>query len=440
MQGVQKSQPNMPFGRLLRERHLYIRSGNEYRSIVLRPGTQLLGIGLPVLAVAALALLGASHLATRGELARQAEEIIALQRALTEAQDSGGAEAQRLHGMVADLETIGDQQRETIAHLSELQETLRRELDATQAEVMAVSLERDAARKGVDALRQGAKQQEVAASSIEAERASLAAQVTALEAKLASATSERDLARKGEKGLRWRVGMLETRLNELRSSGGADAARLKSWIVKHVSALESVLARSGVDVDRMIQRAGSPLSSGRGGPLVPALAKEPPPALPSQPGLAGTLSRLQRLHRLLTAVPFAAPMARYRLTSSFGTRQDPFTGKGAMHEGLDFGGAEDARVLATNPGRVVEAGAAGAYGNMVEIDHGMGFRTRYAHLKKILVRVGEQVGFHEAIGIMGSTGRSTGEHLHYEIRIDGRPLDPANFLEAGRRLRHVLEG
>jgi murein DD-endopeptidase MepM/ murein hydrolase activator NlpD len=132
-------------------------------------------------------------------------------------------------------------------------------------------------------------------------------------------------------------------------------------------------------------------------------------------------------------------MDRYRLTSGFGVRRDPFTGRGAVHEGLDFGGPDNARALATAPGRVVEAGASGAYGIMVEIDHGMGIRTRYAHLKKTLVRPGDRVTFHEPVGIMGSTGRSTGEHLHYEIRNDGRPLDPAKFLEAGRQLRHVLE-
>ena len=441
MSGVLKRQPNMPFGRMLRERHLYLRSGSEYRSIVLRPGHQLLGICLSTLVLAGLVLLAVDHLATRGTLARQAEEIALLQRTLDERRESGDAEARRLRGIVSDLETINEQQRETIAHLSELQETLRHELDATRAEVAAVAQERDATRKGLEALHQGAREQEVLASNLAAEKASLAAQVAALEARLATVTSERDLARKSEKGMRWRVGMLETRLDELRSSTSNETARLRAWIVNHVSALENVLERSGVDVDRMIQRVGSPMSAGQGGPLVPALAKDPPlPVIPSQPGLTGDLSRLQRLHRLLLSIPFAAPMAQYRLNSGFGVRQDPFTGKSAMHEGLDFGGEENARALATNPGRVVEAGPAGAYGNMVEIDHGMGVHTRYAHLKKILVRVGERVDFHEPVGIMGSTGRSTGEHLHYEIRIDGQPLDPANFLEAGRRLRHVLEG
>lgn len=441
MRGVKKNQPNMPFGRLLRERHLYIRSGHEYRSFILGPGLQLLALLLPMGALAGLAFLGVSHFSMRAALERQAEEIATLEQALGESGADSEAEAQRWRGMVADLETINEQQRETIDHLTELQETLRRELDATQAEVVAVSQERDAARQGLEALHKGTKEQEIAASAAQAQKASLAAQIAALEAKLASAVSERDLARKSEKGMRWRVGMLETRLNELRKGSGGETARLRAWIVSHVNALESVLERSGVDVDRMIQRVAGRMGSGQGGPFVPALAREaPPPVIPSQPGLSGDLSRLQRLHRLLASVPLAAPLGSYRLTSGFGTRSDPFTGKGAMHEGLDFGGEPDARALATNPGRVVEAGPAGAYGNMVEIDHGMGVRTRYAHLKKILVAPGERVDFHQPVGIVGSTGRSTGDHLHYEIRIDGQPLDPANFLEAGRRLRDVLKG
>jgi murein DD-endopeptidase MepM/ murein hydrolase activator NlpD len=294
--------------------------------------------------------------------------------------------------------------------------------------------------RGLQDVRKGSKEQEVVASGLAAEKASLGARMAALEARLATVASERDLARRSEKGLRWRVDMLESKLTSLRSTAGTETSRLRAWIVHHVSALEGVLERSGLDVDRLIQRVDPRLSSGQGGPLVPALGKDlPPPAVPSEPGLAKDLGKLQRLHRLLTAVPLAAPMASYRLTSGFGVRRDPFNGRSAVHEGLDFGGASQARALATAPGRVVEAGPNGAYGIMVEVEHGLGIRTRYAHLSRALVRAGDRVTFHEPVGIMGSTGRSTAEHLHYEIRIDGRPLDPANFLEAGRQMRHVLE-
>jgi murein DD-endopeptidase MepM/ murein hydrolase activator NlpD len=214
--------------------------------------------------------------------------------------------------------------------------------------------------------------------------------------------------------------------------GGATAPGLREWVAGRVSALEGLLERSGLDVEALIERAGEELSSGQGGPLVPALGS------PMQAGLAEELERLQRVQTLVAAVPFAAPMATFKLTSGFGVRRDPLARRRALHEGQDFGGPRNAPVLATAPGTVVAAKRAGAYGIMVEIDHGMGIRTRYAHLKKATVRVGQRVEVRQKLGIMGSTGRSTGAHLHYEIRVDGKALDPANFLAAGGELQALV--
>lgn len=204
-------------------------------------------------------------------------------------------------------------------------------------------------------------------------------------------------------------------------------------VADQVSALEGVLAQSGLDVDALIARIGGGLSDGLGGPLVLSLGIDSPEA-----NAGADLERLQRVQKLLDMVPLAAPMASYQLTSGFGPRRDPFTREGAVHTGLDFGGPRNAPVLATAPGRVAEAKRAGAYGIMVEIDHGMGIRTRYAHLRMAAVRVGQKVAVRKKIGIMGSTGRSTAAHLHYEMRVDGQPLDPAKFLAAGGQLRQLV--
>src|SRR3546814_15282763 len=99
-----------------------------------------------------------------------------------------------------------------------------------------------------------------------------------------------------------------------------------------------------------------------------------------------------------------------------------------MHYGLDIPGPVGTPVLASSGGFVAFAGAAGSYGQMVEIDHGEGLRTRYAHLSRLLVRAGETVGQHQAIALMGSTGRSTGSHLHFEVRVNGRPIDPTPLI------------
>jgi murein DD-endopeptidase MepM/ murein hydrolase activator NlpD len=219
----------------------------------------------------------------------------------------------------------------------------------------------------------------------------------------------------------------------------AGASGLRHWLSERVNALEEALADSGLDVAALIERMDQELSSGQGGPLVPAFGAES--ARSAGDEAVGTeLERLERVHRLLEAMPLAAPMETYRPTSGFGYRRDPFTRRGALHEGQDFGGPRNAPVLATAPGTVVEARRSGAYGLLVEIDHGMGIRTRYAHLKKVSVRKGQKVGVRDRVGIMGSTGRSTGAHLHYEIRVDGRALDPKSFLKAGDQLQQLVGG
>ena len=108
-----------------------------------------------------------------------------------------------------------------------------------------------------------------------------------------------------------------------------------------------------------------------------------------------------------------------------------------MHYGIDLAGVYHSPVRATAPGVVVRVGWNGSYGRVVEIDHGLGLRTRYGHLHRILVKRGQKVGFRRKIGQMGNSGRSTGAHVHYEILVNGKPLDPAKFMEAGE---HVLKG
>jgi len=134
-------------------------------------------------------------------------------------------------------------------------------------------------------------------------------------------------------------------------------------------------------------------------------------------------------------VPYRKPViGEIEFTSGFGVRSDPFLGRPAMHTGLDFRAAAGDPVRATANGKVVSSGWSGGYGRMVEVDHGNGLSTRYGHLSEINVRVGDSVRIGQVIGAVGSTGRSTGPHLHYETRIDGDAVDPQKFLRAGVRL------
>jgi murein DD-endopeptidase MepM/ murein hydrolase activator NlpD len=145
--------------------------------------------------------------------------------------------------------------------------------------------------------------------------------------------------------------------------------------------------------------------------------------------LAVALSRMDAMERALAAIPTAMPAASMMLSSGFGYRSDPFTGGGAMHAGLDFKGPVGTPILAAAEGKVVLAGFHGGYGNMIEIRHANGLVTRYAHLSGLNVRSGQMVERGVQIGRMGSTGRSTGSHLHFEVRQNGQAINPRKFLE-----------
>ena len=175
----------------------------------------------------------------------------------------------------------------------------------------------------------------------------------------------------------------------------------------------------------------------QGGPFLPWRSAATKVKLdPGLRKLAIALQRMEEVEALLMAVPSARPADGMSLTSGFGYRFDPFNGQRAMHAGLDFRGAHGSPIRAAAPGRVSFVGVKSGYGNVVEVDHGHGIQTRYAHLAGFNSRVGQAVQSGEAIARMGSTGRSTGTHLHFEVRVNGTAVNPRRFLEANP---HVLE-
>ena len=150
---------------------------------------------------------------------------------------------------------------------------------------------------------------------------------------------------------------------------------------------------------------------------------------PKYQKLADDLELWHGLSRLSTILPIGAPVEKVRITSNYGVRNDPFTGKPKRHRGIDFAGKIGTELMAVAPGRVVSAGERVGYGTTVEIDHGLGFSTLYAHLSQITVSRGDWVRPGTVVGLGGSSGRSTGPHLHYEIRYKGAPFDPTKFVK-----------
>lgn len=150
--------------------------------------------------------------------------------------------------------------------------------------------------------------------------------------------------------------------------------------------------------------------------------------------LEDMLERMDDLRGTAERLPLADPKPPGTVrTSTFGVRSDPFLGRAAMHTGIDFAGAQGTPVRATGEGRVISAGDQGGYGLAVEVDHGNGVTTRFGHLSRIDVGVGQTVTPGTRLGLIGSTGRSTGPHLHYEVRINGEPVNPQRYIDAGRR-------
>jgi murein DD-endopeptidase MepM/ murein hydrolase activator NlpD len=207
-----------------------------------------------------------------------------------------------------------------------------------------------------------------------------------------------------------------------------------------VSLVRSVLARTGIDSSKFERTYEA--AYGMGGPEVP-LQSVRIQGIDDQAfqnayfHASAVLTQMDELLGAMRHVPLTTPVSgdRFERTSGFGARVDPFTGRYAFHPGVDFAGPWGAVVRSTAPGTVVWAGSHGGYGNMVEIDHGLGIHTRYGHLSSILVRVGARVPKGAPVGRLGSTGRSTGPHVHYEVWYNDVVRNPGRFIEAGR---HVL--
>ena len=210
------------------------------------------------------------------------------------------------------------------------------------------------------------------------------------------------------------------------------AERLTRYADRRSSISSQALRKLGLNPDRMLENA----QDAQGGPLELLSTKRDGSIDPRFERLALSVGRMEALENTLDSIPQFLPADRYSISSYFGVRRDPFTGRAAMHPGLDIRGAYGAPIYAAGDGVVTFAGRKSGYGNAVEISHGNGLSTLYGHMSAIRARVGQHVPAGAVIGAIGSTGRSTGPHLHFEVRINGNAVNPRPFLEAAP---YVLE-
>ncbi|MEL7462672.1 MAG: DUF5930 domain-containing protein [Pseudomonadota bacterium] len=279
---------------------------------------------------------------------------------------------------------------------------------------------------------------EVELHRLQTENETLVETVGDLNQTIAAVADQRDDANAGEK-------QLTLRLEDLNSELAAQAERrdrilnqLEQAAELGLGAMEGVLEKSGVEVEPILNAVRREFS-GQGGPFLPADQVE---ALSEEEGdvgrIAPLMSDLEKLNLLRIAVdrlPFARPVGAARMTSPFGPRRDPINGGRAFHSGVDYAAPRGTPIYSTASGEVVKATTMRGYGRIVILRHAFGYETVYAHLHRIRVKVGDVVERGDRIGDMGNTGRSTGTHLHYEVRINGKAVNPANYIEAAR---HVL--
>ena len=230
--------------------------------------------------------------------------------------------------------------------------------------------------------------------------------------------------------VREQIRELEASLERLRSTSVKAIEKTSDAASSRIEETEKQISRLGLDPNRLLPTPKKGALDGLGGPFIPA-----PTEAAEDVGLGALVERMQRLKgakATLQRLPLAKPIrAQYSFNSGFGTRNDPLNNRSGIHEGVDLGAPIGTPVYATGDGVVTLASAWDRYGNTIEIDHGKGISSRYAHLHRIKVKVGQKVTRSTVIGLVGNTGRSTGAHLHYEVRVNNVPKNPVKFISAG---------
>jgi murein DD-endopeptidase MepM/ murein hydrolase activator NlpD len=283
---------------------------------------------------------------------------------------------------------------------------------------------------------------------LKAEQEKLSAEKGKLESKVGELEEEKDKQERSiaaeRAALRQKVAELEQKMTkrQLGDHGGVNVSSLPETEADEPAGpggSKQIASAEGFDLDKFLARFGvgmKAMTVSAPGTVGGATGAVGGPYVALDGGKADSKAA-DDARKVIDALPLTAPLDHFQLESRFGVRTDPFNGHQAVHTGLDLSAPYRTPVFNTAPGTVVFAGYASAFGKMVEIDHGNGIHTKYGHLNQITVNVGEKITHKTRIGLLGSTGRSTGPHVHYEVLVDGVPQDPEKFLQAGQSIALV---
>jgi murein DD-endopeptidase MepM/ murein hydrolase activator NlpD len=328
------------------------------------------------------------------------------------------------------MDEISRQQSDLLAAESERRE-LAAALDAMRDRLGEAVTARDAAAAASERMRAAATEAAARASS----GGDLDDTVRALADELRDTAEERDKAAVASTELTREVTEMKLRADVAAKRQDQMIDQVEQAVAMSFGPLNRAVKSVDIDVDHLLDTVRENYS-GQGGPLTPTVSTRNYDAGIDNSRLNSMMIDLDRMNLLRVAaskVPLAMPVHdSFRFTSSFGVRRDPKGAGRRMHAGLDLAAPKGTAIFSTADGVVVDAGPERGYGNVVRIRHELGFETIYAHLSKINVRTGQKISRADQIGAMGTTGRSTGVHLHYEVRLNGKPVNPMPYLEAAR--------
>ncbi len=424
------------------ERRVFLKSDSDTRFIRLRSETQLLAfVGIAAFvawsivatAIVLMDSIGSGNF--REQAKRDQMTYRARLNALSVERDDRAAEALAAQERFnAALTQISVMQSELLAS-----ETRRRELE-TGIEVIQTTLrktmkERENAREALAAL----KQETAADSPAQLMAASAPAQMGFMAEALAETAAERDQIEADAQSALDERDALELELRLMDERNDQIFRQLEEAMEISVEPLDKMFRSAGMPTDRILEQVRRGYS-GQGGPLTPlslsTRGEEPSREEVRANELLKQMDQLNLYRLAAQKAPFAAPVNQnlVRRSSGFGSRRDPKTGGRRLHKGADFAGRTGTDIYATADGVVTHAGWQSGYGKLVTIKHAFGIETKYAHNSNLRVKVGQRVSRGDHIADMGNTGRSTGTHLHYEVRVNGQPVNPMIYIKAARNV------
>ncbi|MEO0936979.1 MAG: M23 family metallopeptidase [Pseudomonadota bacterium] len=418
------------------ERRVFMKSDTDTRFIRLRPGMQLLAfagssmvVAWAILAAAIILMdsIGAGNF--REQAKRDQRNYEARLNVLASQRDARATEAlaaqERFNAALAQISVMQSELLQS--------ETRRRELE-TGIEVIQATL-RDTMRAREEARTQlAALEERIEGGTTALVAHSGGAPMDIVADALAQTAAERDQIARDAQDALLAADEMKAQIALMKEQNDQIFRQLEEAMTVSVEPLDKMFRAAGMPTDQIIEQVRRGYS-GQGGPLTPlsfsTRGQEPGPNENRANRLLQQMDQLNLYRIAANKAPFANPLKTpYRFTSGFGFRRHPITGGRRMHNGVDFAGAHGSPIYATADGVVTFSGWASGYGRLVKIQHEFGIETRYAHNSRNYVKVGQRVSRGERIAAMGNTGRSTGTHLHYEVRVGGKPVNPMIYIKA----------